>query len=194
MTQTLKDFKQELKKKIKEKNFDQWIIVCQEALRAFPGETYFEQQLLKGKEAYIHNKLQSELVKELESKEDNSTLYMVYQKLLQIFPESMELKKLIDKLQKKLEKMDNQKKAISAKAIYQQIKFDLKENKIQKALENFEKEKGNLPKNRQFFHWSRKLEILRDHYLEKNMETYFIKAKAELKERYKGNPRGFIRV
>lgn len=175
-----------------QKNYDAMLAAAQQALNLFRGDEDFEKLLHYAQAHYVDEKLHSQVVKELRQKKDYQTLHGVYEKLMGVFPESTQLKKLLKKVEKELEEARLEERKEYFKQAEQKIKNLIKEDQLDAALQASYEILSYVPQNKHFINLRNKIEKKRVQKINKEAELYFDKVIPELKLEYKNNKKAFL--
>jgi hypothetical protein len=184
----------QIKELKKAKDWDQMLVVTKQALKDFPGESKILNWLHYAQAHYVDQKLHSDVVKQLEEKQDYSTLYNVYLKLLGVFPESRQLKKLLKKVKSKIDQ---------AHVDERQAYFDQAEATIKQFMGKQEYDKARNacyeimsydPENEHFMRLSARIERRFDRKLNTEMDAFYKEELPRLKDEYKADKIKFIKL
>lgn len=193
-TKDVKTFISEIKAAKKADNFDQMLVLARQALQEHPDEDKFLDLLHDAQAYYVRAKLDSEIVKQLEEKEDWKTLEGVCMKLLGVFPESGKLQKLLSKVKNKIRKGQTEQE----KAYYADIKGRIvgleNEGKFDEALQACHEILSHYPGDEEFTNLAKKIEAKRGWQIEKALTAYFKNAAPKLLVEYKAHQENFVRV
>lgn len=175
-------------------NLEAMLFRCQQGVQAFPENEEFHRCLAYAQAHYVEEKLHSTILKELEQKKDYLTLHKVYKKLQEIFPESLELKTLLRKIEKQLKSAHNQERdqyIASAKIAIQSF---LDAGKIDEALHACEELLAYAPYDVTVKSLFRKVMSLRNLELNQGMEGYFQKHFDEWGKDCLSRPQAYVQL
>jgi vacuolar-type H+-ATPase subunit E/Vma4 len=188
------EYLKQLKDLKAEKNFDPLLACAQEAVAAYPEDKKIRHFLHYAQEHYVHEKLDSQIVEQLQEKEDYTSLTTVYQKLLTIFPESKDLQKRLKQARQKLAEAHHdqmQNYYISAeKQIREMLARRDYENASTACNEILEQE----PENKVFIRLLVKAEAGLEKQMNEVLELYYKEVLPMLREEYKEHKDQFIRI
>jgi hypothetical protein len=190
----VKTFTAEIKAAKKADNFDQMLVLARQALQEHPGESKFLDLLHDAQAYYVNAKLDSDVVHQLEEKQDWNTLEGVYLKLLGVFPESHKLKKLLAKTKKKIQKGQTAEEKAYYQGLQTQVKDLAKKGELDSALQACYEFLSHYPEDETFLRLAEKVERKRGSQIEKSLTAYFKEAVPKLKAEYKAHKADFIRV
>lgn len=188
--QILKD----LKKLKSAKDWDSMLAASQKAIQMFPGDQNFMSLMHYAQAHYVDEKLHSAVVMQLEEKEDWETLQDVYRKLLNVFPDSKKLHKLLRKLKKKIDEGEVKQSKEQTAKVKSQILAYMKEGRLDDALQACYEVLSQNPEAEEFERLAEKVEHKLDGQIEKDLTVYFKTSVPELDQEYKTNKEAFIRV
>lgn len=190
--------KSELQRALKQiqskKDWDSLIVAAKNAIQEYPKDRSFKKTLHKAQANYVKQKLDSDLVHKLEQSKDYQTLKQVYQKLLSVFPESKELKKLLKHIDQKIQNADSEQHKAALAEAKQHINQLLKEKAYDQAQQAAYELLSYDSNNKLFRSLLAKVNKKRDRVIEKELSTYFKEAIPTLKQAFQKNPDSFIRV
>lgn len=184
----------EIKKAKSAKDFDSMLVLTQKAVNLFPNEDKIFGFLHDAQAHYVDEKLQSEVVHELEKKKDWATLHSIYQKLLMVFPESKKLHKLLKKVKKKIDKGESAENKVHFQEVRSRIDELVKADKLDDALQASYEVLAKNPGHEEFQAIADKIERKLNGQIEKDLGKYFKESIPELEAEYKANKADFIRV
>lgn len=193
-THTLEEYIEAIRAAQKSADYDAMLKLCQHAAQEFPSVDEVKGYLHDAQAHYVSEKLHSEVVKQLIEKDDFVTLYAVYQKLLAVFPESRKLKKLLHKVEKKVEYAHSHQQQIYLKDGKVKIHALMKEKKYDQALQACYELKTYAAKDKSLEALTLKVRAKRDTGIEKILVTFYKDAMPKLSKEYQANKKAFIRV
>ncbi len=177
-----------------QKNYDLMLASAQEARQAYPEDKDFEELLHDAQGYYVNQKLESELLKSLEAKEDWQALQAVYLKLLTVFPESKKLHKLLDSVRAKIEKTAAKAKEEFYAKAEEQIRTMMKEGKYDDAENACYEILSAHPEQSSIIGLLAKVQHRIDRDIEKALSLYYSSAVPSLKKDYAAHRKDYIRV
>lgn len=175
-------------------NWDAMLAACQQALQFFPEDKRFHSELDYAQTHYIEEKLNSDVVKDLEKKKDFQTLQAVYRKLLGAFPESKKLPKLLDEVAKKIQKAKRQEYKDYFSNAKKTVRNFMKEEKYEDAEQACYEILTQDPENPTFRKLLDKVNAGLDRNIHKQLKAYFKEAIPKLKAEYKADKKAFVRI
>ncbi len=193
-THTLEEYLEAIRTAEKSADYDAMLKLCQQAAQEFPSVDEVKGYLHDAQAHYVTEKLESDVVKELVKKEDYVTLYAVYQKLFLVFPESKKLKKLLNKVEKKVEYAHSHQQQIYLKDGKVKIHALMKEKKYDEALQACYELKTYAPKDKTLEDLTQKVRAKRDSGIEVILTAFYKEAIPKLSKSYEANKEAFIRV
>ncbi len=194
MAEDKKQIISEIKKAKSAKDYDGMLALAQNATKLFPSENKIFGFLHDAQAHYVDEKLHSDVVKQLEEKGDWKTLQAVYQKLLNVFPDSKKLHKLLKKIKKKIRKGQTAEEKAHYLEIKNRILELMKSKKLDDALNACYEVLSHDPEDEEFQALAEKIQSKLDKQVDKDLNTYFKTAVPELKEEYRSDKKAFIRV
>lgn len=184
----------ELKRLKSEGSYDAMLALAQKAALAFPYETKIWNLLHYAQGHYVNEKIESQIVKQLEEKNDYTSLVQIYLKLLTIFPESKQVKKMLQKSRKKIQEgRENEMKTYYENAktkIEEMIKKGDYESAIQASYEILEE--GT--EDKAFPRLLVRAEDLLDRQMNQELERIYQEMLPALMAEYKEHKDQFIRI
>ncbi|MFA5792864.1 MAG: hypothetical protein WC897_03285 [Candidatus Gracilibacteria bacterium] len=196
--QTKNSSKEELLTQIrtakKSGDFDAFLVASQKALSAYPSDQTFLSFLHEAQENYINSKLQSDLLKALEDKQDYKTLYSVYLKLLTVFPDSQKLQKLIKKAEEKIHVASEEQKKDYYKNAELKILDLINQEKLPDAERACYEILSQNQEQKTFISLLAKIQSRLDKQMNKDLELYYKTAIPALNQEFTANPSNFIRI
>lgn len=187
-------YKTQLIEAQKSGDIDAFLKLSQKATQEFPSEADLKVFLHDAQAEYVNQKLESQILKDLETKRDYVTLHAVYQKLLEVFPESHKLQHLLKKVERKVEYEHSHQREMYIKAAKKKIHAWMKEKKWDEAYSACEELKQYAPKAKNLHHLLQKIKKRRNRNIEEALNRYFKVQSPLLKKAYQANPENFIRV
>ncbi len=184
----------ELKALKSQKDFDGLLAKAQEAVRFDNEEPRFTKFLHYAQEHYVKGKLDSQIVEQLEAKQDYAALAAVYMKLLTILPDSKDLKKRLKHAQDKIaQKHDEEKKQFYV-AAEQQVRALIAAAQYEDAVAACHEILDEEPSRKNFIALLAKAEALLDKQMNAALELYFKDAIPALYKEYQEVPDNFIKI
>ena len=142
----------------------------------------------------LNEKLDSEIVKELEKKGDYETLLRVYQKLLSVFPGSKHLHKLLKGVHDKIYKAQIQEREKYINESIVRINELIKEEKFDSAMQANYELLSYEPKNKKFLRLLKEIQKARNKGINKELTGYFDKIIPDLEKDFQANKEAFIQI
>ena len=177
-----------------QKDYDLMLVQAKEAAFACPNDEDIVEALHDAQAYYVNNKLESELLRTLELKEDWQALQAVYLKLLSVFPESKKLHKLLDKVRAKIEKTAHKAKVEFYKKAEAQIESMIKEGKLDDAENACYEILSTSPEQSHIIALLAKVQRRIDAEIESALGLYYKTAVPSLKREYAEHRDDYIRV
>lgn len=191
---TKDEFLQELKRCKSAKDYDAMLAAAQQAVSAFPDENKLWDLLHFAQAHYVNTKLESDVLKQLEERQDYSSLANVYLKLLTIFPESKQLVKLLKKTREKIQEAHkNELKTYYADAV-KKIESLMTEKNFEQAVEACHEILATEPENKTFIKLLVHAEAGLEDQMNLALELYFKDAIPALKAEYSENKDKFVKI
>jgi hypothetical protein len=194
MDQNKKSYLGLLKKQKKEKDWDAMLVSAHDAIEAYPNVKVFWRRLHFAQSHYVNEKLNSDLVHELEHKEDYSALLQVYQRLRLVFPESRKLMKRTKSAQKAKDKQtekDQKDVLVQAEA---RIASLMKDGQMDTALTSCYEILSYLPSHKGTLRVKDKILVKRDKQISKELGSVINKSYKVTREEYKADKKSVIRI
>lgn len=173
---------------------EKWLALAGEAIRLFPNEEDFKEELQDARAYYVHKKLKSKLLDQLEEKGDYLGVQAIYLKLFGIFPESNELQKALKKIQLKINKNAGEERIQLLKKAEQEIQKLIESDKLDDAERACYEVLSHAPERREFIHLLAKTQNRIDKEIEKGLTLYYKMAIPALQEEYKTHQEQFIQI
>ena len=184
----------ELKRLKSEASYDAMLDLAQKATGSFPDDAKMWDLLHYAQAHYVNEKLESQIVKQLEEKKDYASLATIYLKLLTIFPDSGHLKKLLKKTRQKIQKgHENEMKTFYENAEIK-IKEMIQKGEYESAIEASYEILNEEPENKTFSRLLVRAEDLLDDQMNKELEKVYSEIIPALRAEYKAHPDQFIRI
>lgn len=177
-----------------EKNYDLMLAKAKEAMGAFPSDEDFQELLHDAQGYYVNQKLDSELLRTLELKEDWQGLQAVYLKLLSVFPESKKLHKLLEKVRKQVEKTSARAKVDFYKKAEVQIRDMIQKGELHDAESACYEILGSDPSQTHILALLAKVQHRIDKEIESALSLYYETSMPALKKEYAAHKEDYIRV
>lgn len=193
-SQKLKEIINSLKQLKRDKNYDALITESKKALAIYNDNRRIKHFLHFGQAHYISQKLNSDLVRQLEEEENFQTLTQVYYKLLSVFPESKKLKKLLLVVEKKMKERDESESKEYSKDAQNIVWKLLNEKKYDAALQACYQLLIYQPDNVKFQKLMKKTRMLRNREIALDLEKYFDESNPTLKAEFLVNKKAFVRI
>ena len=188
------DFLKSIQAAKSQKNYDLMLAEAKEAAMIFSHDEDILEALHDAQGYYVNSKLESELLKSLEDKEDWQALQAVYLKLLSVFPESKRLHKLLDKVRVKIEKTASKAKKEFYKNAEDQIESMIKEGHLEDAERACYEILSTNPEQSRIIALLAKVQHRIDTEIESALGLYYKTAVPSLKKEYAAHRDDYIRV
>lgn len=173
-------------------NLEGMMNVCRNALLTFPGDRSFIRWFTWAQSTYVHQTLQSSTVQALLRREDFQGLYRLYNKLLDIFPHSKKLNRLLKEVEKKLEIKNSQERNVYFDAARQKIAALASREEWDAAIVACQEVLSYDPSYLPFVRLQSKLEKSKLKYVEEQLKQYFAQKLPELKAEFQQDQSKFI--
>ncbi len=184
----------ELKSLKSQKDFDGLLAKAQEAVTFDNEEPRFLKFLHYAQEHYVKSKLDSQIVEQLEEKQDYAALAAVYLKLLTILPNSKDLKKRLKRAQDKIA----QKHEAETKQFYvtaeEQVRALITAGQYEDAVAACHEILDQEPDRKHFIALLAKADALLEKQMNAALELYYKDAIPALYKEYETAPDNFIKI
>lgn len=166
------------------RDFDGFLLACQNAVELFPEDSRFLKALHDAQEDYVESKLESAIVKDLIRKRDYETLIAIYRKLLGVFPGSKRLLKKLEKAHSKLRGRQEGQLNSYYDELALQVKNYMRERDFEKAVQLCDAVLEHYPSEKRFIRLLVQAEEGFDKQMNRDLETCFKELLPVLKADY----------
>ncbi len=184
----------ELKRLKSEGSYDAMLATAQKATMAYTEDAKIWELLHYAQAHYVNEKLKSQIVMQLEEKEDYVSLAQVYLKLLSIFPESKHLKKSLQKARKKIQEGHETETQTYYRNAKKQIEEMIQKTNYEAAIQASFEILDQDSENKTFLRLLAHAESLLDEQMNKELEKYYQEVLPALKAEYKEHKDKFITI
>lgn len=184
----------ELKRYKSEKNYDGMLSLAQYAVMNFPEDSKIWDFLHFAQAHYVNEKLESQIVKQLEERKDWNALAQVYQKLLTIFPESHHLKKLLKKTHILIQKGHEAELRAFYENAGKKVEDLIETGDFESAIAACYEMLSQEPENKHFIRLLVRAQARLDDQMNRELEEYYKEVIPALRMEYKQHKEDFIRI
>lgn len=170
------------------------LVSAQEAIGEYPDVQVFWRKLHYAQVHYVEEKLQSDLVHNLEREEDFIALLQVYQRLLLVFPTSKKLMNRISKVQKKKDKQTMSEQEDALKVAESRITKYMASGELEKALTACYEILSYLPTHKPSLRLRAKILKKREKQINKELGPVFNKSYELVRQQYKADKKSVLRI